>query len=191
MEKAKPVDVAAIEKGMNDWLEIQSQFSPSVQDPETRRTMEQTMDVVLRMVTDLAQLDAPLPRGISGLFSAFGSWLSRALTALAGWLFYGALVLVLANLLGGSARLPEFLGMVSLYSIPGLLAFFSPIPYLGGVLAFIGTIWSIVVYIKATSVVADLDGGRATVAVLAPLVALIVLALLALIAWILWLVIVF
>jgi hypothetical protein len=191
VQKVRPVNIAAIEQRMNTWLEMQSQFMPGIQDPEEARIMKQTMDAIVPMVTELAQLQAPLPRGISGLLSALGDWLSRALAALGGWLFYGALVLLFVNLFGGSARLPEFLGMVSLYSIPGLLAFFRPIPYLGGLLVFIGTVWSIVIYIKATQAATNLDGGRATLAVLAPFVALVVLALLAVILWIVWLVIVF
>jgi hypothetical protein len=136
------------------------------------------MDVMVPMITDLANVKAPLPRGITGFFNAFGSWLSRALTAIAGWLFYGVLVLIFVNLLGGSAKLPEFLGTAALYIVPGLLVLLKPIPCVGWLFALIGTIWSIVVYIKATSVVGDLDGGRAILAVVAPFFALIVLGVL-------------
>jgi hypothetical protein len=48
---------------------------------------------------------------------------------------------------------------------------------LGALLAFVGTVWSIVVYMKATSVAGKLDTGRTILAVLAPLFSLIVLGI--------------
>lgn len=176
--RVKPVQVADIEKGINQWLEIQSQFIPYYGDPEVQQYMDQMMDVMVPMITDLSNIQAPLPRGITGFFNALGSWLSRALAAIGGWLFYGVLVLIFVNLLGGTAKLPEFLGTVALYIVPGLLVLFQPIPCVGWLLALLGTVWSIVVYMKATSVVGGLDTGRAILAVVAPFFALIVLGIL-------------
>jgi hypothetical protein len=132
-----------------------------------------------------------LPRGLVGFFNSFGSWLSRALTAIGGWLFYGVLVLLFVNLLGGSAKLPEFLGTVALYIVPGLLVLFQPIPCIGWLLALVGTIWSIVVYMKATSVASGLDTGRTILAVLAPIFALFVLGMVLVALVVLWFVIIF
>jgi hypothetical protein len=188
-----PVNVNAIEEGIRQGFELQDQFNPGWQNlpPEVREMMDRTIDVIIPMVTDIAQIEAPLPRGISGLFQAVGTYINRVLAALGGWLFYGALVLIAVNLLGGTARLPQFLGMTSLYAIPGLLAVFEPIPCLGGLLALVGTIWSIVVYVKAVSVATDLDTGRSIVAVLAPFLVLVLLAILLSILAIVWLAIVF
>jgi hypothetical protein len=189
----RPVNVDAIEEGIQQGFEMQYQFNPAWQNvpPEVREMMDRTIDVIIPMVTDIAQIEAPLPRGISGLFQAFGTYINRVLAALGGWLFYGALVLIAVNLLGGTAKLPQFLGMTSLYTIPGLLSVFEPIPCLGGLLALVGTIWSIVVYVKAVSVATDLDTGRSIVAVLAPFLVLVLLAILLSILAIVWLVIVF
>jgi hypothetical protein len=60
----------------------------------------------------------------------------------------------------------------------------------GGFLALIGTIWSIVVYAKAVSVASDMDVGRSVLAVFAPFVLVLLLAIVVLIIGILWLVIV-
>jgi hypothetical protein len=132
-----------------------------------------------------------IPRGITGFFQTLGEWLTRAFAAMAGWLFYGALVLIFVNLLGGTAKLPDFYGMVALYAVPGLLALLQPIPCVGGLLVLIGAIWSIVVYIKATSVSTGLDGGRAIIAVVAPFLAITLLVILLSMVAFLWLIIIF
>lgn len=189
----KPVDAAEVERAVRKAMEMQSQWNPSWQsmDPEVRQMMEEMTDLIAPMALDLANADTPLPRGFVGLFQSVGSWVSRALSALGGWLFYGALVLIAVNLLGGSARLPDFLGMVALYSIPGLLALFSPIPCLGAFLALIGMVWGIVVYVKAVSVVSELDMARSLVAVVAPFLVLAFLGILLSMAMVVWLVIIF
>jgi hypothetical protein len=189
--QARPVDLTGIEDGIMESFEMQERFNPAFQDPEMRKMMEQMFDTIVPMVQDIAEIEAPLPRGITGFFKAFGAWLSRALTAIGGFLFYGALVLLFVNLLGGTAKLPEFYGMAALYIIPGLLGLLSPIPCLGALLVFIGMVWSIVVYIKATSVVSGMDGGRSVLAVLAPFFALVLLGVVLSILAVAWFAILF
>jgi hypothetical protein len=191
VNRAQPVDEASIREGMEQWTEMQSQWFPFYGDPEVQEIMEGVMDVLVPMVTEISQVRSPLPRGIAGFFQTLGEWLTRAFAAMAGWLLYGALVLVFVNLLGGTARLPDFYGMVALYVVPGLLALLRPIPCIGGLLVLIGAIWSIVVYIKATSVSTGLDGGRAIVAVVAPFLAITLLAILLSMLAFLWLIILF
>lgn len=192
VERAKPVDPDAIVESISESYRQQSRWDPRLQDPEARAMVDEIMETIVPMVRDIAEIEAPIPRGIGGFFQAFGGWLSRAFSAIGGWLLYGALVLIAVNLLGGSAKLPEFLGMVSLYVVPGLLGLLAAllgllgsIPYLGvlfglaeTLLGLAALIWSIVVYVKATSVAARLDGGRAFVAVIAPLLAFVLLGIL-------------
>jgi hypothetical protein len=191
VNQIKPVNVASIQAEIDRWQRYQSEFAPTYEDPETRRIVDETVRLIAPMVQDIANIKAPLPRGIAGFFHAFGAWLTRALAAIAGWLFYGTLVLLFAILLGGKAKLPDFLGTVAVYIVPGLLAVLSPIPCLGFLLALIGTIWSIVVYVKATSVTANIDTGRAVLAVFAPFLALVLLSGLMATLVVLWLVILF
>jgi hypothetical protein len=192
VDRIRPVDVDEIEEMIYQSFEWQ-QYFPFYQDmePEAMEMMQETLDFIVPMTMDITQIESPLPRSIAGFFEAMGGWLSRALMAIGGWLAYGALVLVFANLLGGSAKLPDFMGMVALYVIPGLLGLLSPIACLGAFLALIGTVWSIVVYIKATSTVTGLDTGRAILAVVAPFLSLMVLGFLLAILWTTWLAILF
>lgn len=191
VNNVQSVNPAEIEEAILKSIEQQRMFNPALQDPETSRLVEDMVQVIVPMVTDIAQVEAPLPRGFGGFFQSVGSWLSRALTAIGGWLLYGALVLVAVNLLGGSAKLPDFLGMVSLYSIPGLLSLLGPVPCIGGILVFIGAVWGIVVYIKAVSVTTGLDGGRAIVATIAPAVIISLIAFLLALLWATWFIIIF
>ena len=173
----RPVQVTEIEAGIQEAMKWQYRFNPGFQDPEIRAMVERTMHVVTSMIADIVEVPSPLPRAVSGFFQSFGSYISRVLTALGGWMFYGALVLIVVNLLGGSAKLPDFLGMVSVYSIPGLLGLLGPVPCLGALLSLLGAIWGIVVYVKAVSVASDLDIGKSVLAVFAPVIALLLLAL--------------
>ena len=100
-------------------------------------------------------------------------------------------MLIGVRLLGGKAKLPVFLGSVALYIVPGLLAILQPVPCLGILLAFVGTVWSIVVYMKATSVVTGLDAGRSIVAVVAPFFIITLLSSLFLGLTVLWFAIIF
>lgn len=182
-------DPQEIREQIRESMEWQYRFNPAYQDPKAREMVEGSIDAVVGMVTDIMAIRPPLPRGIGGFLTALGSWLTRAAGAIGGWLFYGALVLLCVNLLGGGATLREFYGTAALYAVPGLLALLQPVPCVGSLLALAGTIWSIVVYIKATSVVSGLDGGRATVAVLAPAVVLVLAGLLLGLLAVLWLII--
>ena len=177
VNQVQPVDLTVIPEEMNRWYETQSQWTPEM-GPEFRKFWEGTMDVMFPMFRDLSEIKAPLPQGIIGFLNAVGGWLARSVAALGGWLLYGALVLIAVRLLGGKAKLPVFLGSVALYIVPGLLAVLQPIPCLGLLLALAGTVWSIVVYMKATSVVTGLDTGRAIVAVVAPIFVITALSIL-------------
>jgi hypothetical protein len=187
VNQVQPVKVDMIEQNMTQW----QQYLPVPLDPEFQEFWEGMVDVMVPMIRDLSEVQAPLPRGIVGFFNSFGVWLSRALTAIGGWIFYGVLVLLFVNLLGGSAKLPAFLGTVALYIVPGLLVLFGPIPCIGWVLVFIGTVWSIVVYMKATSIAGNLDTGRTILAVLAPAFSIIVLGFVMLALVGLWFAVIF
>lgn len=176
VNRVQPVDLTGLEQIPDQVSEVMSFFGAEL-DPEVQRQIEGMLDVMVPMIRDLSEVRAPLPRGIVGFFEAFGAWLTRALAAIGGWMVYGALVLIFVNLLGGSAKLPEFLGTVALYVVPGLLAVLQPIPCVGWLLALAGTVWSIVVYIKATSVTGNLEPGRAILAAVAPILAGFVLSI--------------
>lgn len=209
----KPVDkvIGEVEEGFGMAREVMENMMSGeffwATDPEFQKGMAAAMDaydeamqVNQKMVLEIMQVRSPLPRGIGGFLQAVGMWLSAALASIAGWMVYGVMVLIAVNLLGGGAKLPDFLGMVSLYVVPTLLGLLgalagalTSIPYLGwlmGILAFLfglaSWVWAIVVYVKAVSVVSNLDGGRAVVAVCAPPVVLFVLAMVVAVGWAAW-----
>lgn len=209
----KPADMVAseIEAGFDAALEAMQTFmfdmpfwSPDAVDrQEMEKAMEMARDSMQasrEMAIQIAKIDAPLPRGISGFLQALGRWLSGALASVSGWIFYGVLVLIFANLLGGGAKLPNFLGMVSLYVVPSLLGLvgaflglWTSITFLGpifGLLAFViglvAFVWTIVVYVKAVSVATGLDTGKAVLAMIAPPIALFLLGLLIAFLWFIW-----
>jgi hypothetical protein len=189
----RPVRAAEIEKQIREGFDWQFRLNPAWQDmpPVVRAMMDDMIEVVTSMVTEIVSVDTFLPRGVSGFLGAVGRYVTAALASLGGWIFYGALVLVVVNLLGGSARLPDFLGMVSLYVIPGLLGLLRPVPCLGALLAFLGLIWGIVVYVKAISVASDLDLGRSVLAFFTPLIVFVLLGIVLLTLMVVWMVIVF
>ena len=193
VNSVRPVRAAEIEKQIRQGFEMQERFNPSFREmpPVVRAMLDEMMDVIVSMVTEIVSVDAFLPRGVSGFLGAVGRYVTAALASLGGWMFYGALVLVVVNLLGGSARLPDFLGMVSLYVIPGLLGLLRPVPCLGALLAFLGLIWGIVVYVKAISVASDLDLGRSVLAFFTPLIVFVLLGIVLLTLMVVWMVIVF
>ena len=195
VSNVSPFNPTDIEDSIRQSMDWQSRFNPSLQDPEVEQMMNETMDIIVPMVTDIAEIQPALPRGITGFFQALGGWLSRALSgsvwSVSFWLFYGALVLVVVNLLGGSAKLPDFLGMTSLYVMPSLLVLLGQLPCVGCVFSLVGLIWSIVISIKAVSVATDLDMGQSILAVFAPSVVILLLGLLVTIAFVLWFAILF
>jgi hypothetical protein len=191
VERVRPVNVDRIEDTIRESMEQQFRWNPGYQNPEIREMMEDMIPLIVDMVIDLTQVPAPLPRAFGGLFQAFGGWLSGALSSIGGWLFYGALVLIAVNLLGGTAKLADFLGMVAVSTIPGLLRIFGPIPCAGGLLGLAALIWTVIVYVKAVSVTTDLDIGKSILAVLAPAIVIVLLAILLLLLFIFWMVIIF
>ena len=113
-------------------------------------------------------LPRPLPRAVGGFLQAFGGWLSVPFTHLASWMAYAIWVLLFAKITGGFGGVNRFLGMTALYAVPNLLGFFSFIPFLGGIISFVGVIWGWIVYIKATSVSQEFTTGKAILVAILP-----------------------
>jgi hypothetical protein len=156
---------------------------------EARRQLTDVIPVIKTWIAagvELSNLDTALPRPLGALLQAFGGWLSLPFTAsgfplsvvsLVTWLGYGLWVMLLAKLLGGRGTLAGFLGTSALYAVPHVLSFFAWIPCLGAVLGWIGFLWGIVIYVKATVVSHELTVGRALVAVFVPMAVIVLLVL--------------
>jgi hypothetical protein len=147
--------------------------------------------MAMQIANAIHQLPTRLPRPVGPLLASAGRWLSlpwqNALfplgsAVLATWLGYGIWVMLAAKLLGGQGSLARFFGATALYALPHVLGIFARIPYLGGVLGFIGFAWGLVIYVRATAVSHELSIERALLSVLMPALIAVVLTLLAVIA---------
>ena len=118
----------------------------------------------------VAELSSPLPRSIGGVLSALGAFLSLPFTRMASWAGYTIWVLLIAKLLGGRATIAQALGATALYAVPHVLDILDIVPYLGGLLGLIATVWGIAIYVKALAVANDFDIGRAVAATVIPAV---------------------
>ncbi|MCB0206334.1 MAG: YIP1 family protein [Anaerolineae bacterium] len=148
-------------------------------DPDAQAFLDQftqNFESGLRMGVEIASLPTVLPKGIAGFFTALGGWLTTAFGRLTAFLAYGIWVLLFAKLMGGSGGVDRFFGLTALFAVPNLLSFFAPIPCVGPMIAFVGWVWGVVVYIKAVQVSQRFTAGRAVVAALLPAVILILLA---------------
>jgi hypothetical protein len=130
-----------------------------------------------RIGVAIDSLETPLPRGLARWFESLGGWLSSALGQLGAFLAYAVWVLLFAKLLGGAGGVDRFLGLTALFALPHLLSIFSFIPCVGPLLALIGWLWGVAVYVKAVQVSQRFDAGKAILATVLPalIVAVIVM----------------
>jgi hypothetical protein len=135
----------------------------------------QNFNAGINMAVQIDALPAPLPRVLARFFQSLGTWLSHPFNHLAAWLAYGIWVLLFAKLLGGVGGVDRFLGLTALYAIPNLLGFFSFVPFVGWLVALVGTIWGWAVYIRGVQVSQRFDLGKAILAAVLPLLILILL----------------
>ncbi len=166
--------------------------------PEVFAMIRQQFEAGLGIAEGIIGLPTPLPAGVSRFMQTLGEWLSQPFVRLGGWLGYGIWVILLARLLlGAKGSLRDFMTVTPLYSAPLLLTILTPVPCLGSLLGLVASVWSWLVYTKATAVslgwvqqslddqgavVAEqTQWGRALLAVLLPAVLLFAVSLVGLI----------
>lgn len=132
--------------------------------------IDQSIEAFRPYLLRLVAIPAPLPSFVGRFFGWLGNWLSQPFALLAKWLGISIWILLFARLLGGRGGLLPYLAASSLSVIPHLLAAFSFIPCLGGVLTAVGSIWGLVIQYKAVETTQNLSSGRAVAAVLLPYV---------------------
>jgi hypothetical protein len=155
--------------------------------PEAQAQINQGFEAGSEIATRIAALPTPIPRPVGAALQALGSWLSKpfgnagfplSVASLGTWLGYGLLVMLFARWLHGRGDMAGFFGTTSLYAVPHLLNFLSPVPLLGPLTGLIAFFWGAAIYVKATAVSHELTLERALLAVLLPvLVALAFLIL--------------
>ena len=82
--------------------------------------------------------------------------------------------------MGGNGGVDRFLGLIALSAIPNLLSIFAPIPCVGPLVALVGWVWGIAVYVRGVQVSQRFTVGKAVAATLLP--ALIVIAIAAILS---------
>ncbi len=175
------------ERAEQDVQELAASFRDMQQYSDISSEFTELLIASIQAGTELGlgvvELSTPLPRPIGGVLSALGAFLSLPFTRIASWVGYTIWVLLIAKLLGGRATIPQALGATALYAVPHVLDILDIVPYLGGLIGLIATVWGIAIYVKALAVANDFGIGRAVVAAVIPAVvnaALIAMGLLGL-----------
>ena len=118
----------------------------------------------------LVSLASGVGTGITGLITMGGLWfvwglLVGLVTSLLGWLAWSFLAYILGTTIfkgpETSATWGELLRTIGFSNSPGALRFFSFIPFIGEIIAFIASIWSLVAGVIAVRQALDFSTGRA------------------------------
>ena len=151
------------------------------QQPETEAILDQIkqgFEAFAPYIQRIEAIETPLPPFFGRLFAWLGAWLSTPFGLLAKWLSISIWIMLFARLLGGKGGLVSYLSASSLSVLPHLLSAFGFIPCLGGALALVGSIWGLIIQMKAVQTTHGLSQGRSVAAVLLPYLLLILLILL-------------
>jgi len=127
------------------------QYMPA-ESAEFREQFMGSASAGLEIGRRIATLPTRLPPTLTTLLEALGTWVSRPLAMLGGFLGYGIWVMLAAKLLGGKGRLQEFLGTAALSSVPYLLLVLERVPCLGPVLHVVAWVWAAIIWVLATAV---------------------------------------
>ncbi|MBV9544280.1 MAG: YIP1 family protein [Chloroflexi bacterium] len=107
-----------------------------------------------------------------------GRLVAGILNALIGWAVWSYVVyFVGTRFMGGTATYGELLRTLGFAETPGILAIFGFIPILGGILALIGGIWTLVASFIATRQALDIDNGKTIITILLAILALFIVVL--------------
>jgi len=169
-------------------------FMPA-ESAEFREQFMASASAALEIGRRIATVPTRLPRPLTTLLEALGSWVSRPLAMLGAFLGYGIWVMLAAKLLGGKGRLQEFLGTAALSSVPYLLLVLERLACLGPIVHVVAWVWGAVIWVVATAVTHgwatphlseegevqryEVSWGKPILAVVLPALAVAVLALVA------------
>lgn len=173
VDNVRPFDAEQADKVKQEFqqgFEQWQQFMPQGDEFTTQFLNEfmQNFEQGLNIGVKIDSIPRPLPRGIAGFFESLGAWITRTLAHLGSWLFYAIWVLLFAKLLGGNGGVDRFLGLTALYAVPNLLGIFSPIACIGPLLALVGWIWGVAVFVRGVQVSQRFTAGKAILATILP-----------------------
>jgi hypothetical protein len=155
---------------------------PLYEEVEADTTATNQALLVVVIVAVAAGLGSAIGAGITGQGSALvGRLIGGILSALLGWAVWSYVIyFVGTRIFGGTATYGELLRTLGFAETPGVLYIFGFIPVLGGLIALVAFIWSLVAGFIGTRQALDLDNTKTFFAIVVGLVALfVVLAIIA------------
>ena len=138
----------------------------------------QALTVVI-IVAVATGIGAALGRVVAGNPSGLiGGLLSGIIGALIGWLIWSLLTYFIGtSLFGGTATYGELLRTIGFANSPGVLNILSFIPILGGFIALLVAIWTLVAGVVAIRQALDFDTGKAILTAVVGWLIMVVLTL--------------
>ena len=138
----------------------------------------QALTVVI-IVAVATGIGAALGRVVAGSPSGLiGGLLSGIIGALIGWLIWSLLTYFIGtSLFGGTATYGELLRTIGFANSPGVLNILSFIPILGGFIALLVAIWTLVAGVVAIRQALDFDTGKAILTAVVGWLIMVVLTL--------------
>lgn len=118
----------------------------------------------------LAGLEPKAPAWIAAGLSSLGAWISLPLQLMTVWIGYGLFVLLVARLLGATPTitLQRFYAATSYAFLPLVLTMLAPLACVGPIAGLAAWLWSFLLYVATVRFAAEVDTGKAVIAVLAP-----------------------
>ncbi len=150
---------------------------PLYEEVEADLTATNQALLVVVLVAIASGLGAGIGASITGgsAGALVGRLISGLLSALIGWAVWSYVVyFVGTRFFGGTATYGELLRTLGFAESPSVLLVLSFIPVLGGILAFLVAIWSIVTSFIATRQALDIDNTKTFFTILIGFVALII-----------------
>ncbi|HEX2922810.1 MAG TPA: YIP1 family protein [Chloroflexota bacterium] len=116
--------------------------------------------------------------GIRNPGAAFVGLIVAVIAAVIGWIVWSYITYWIGtSLLNGTATPGELLRTLGFAYTANALGFFSFIPFFGGIIAFIGSIWALVAGIVAVRQALDFDTGKALITVVIGWVVMLIIGL--------------
>ena len=132
------------------------------------------------IVVALTALCAAIGTALSGESNLFSGIIWGIVSSLVGWLVSSATIYgVGVYLFGGTASIEELLRTLGYASSPGILRILSFVPFVGPLVGFVVSIWTLVTNVVATREALDVDTTKAIIiSVIAFVIWIVVLAVL-------------
>ena len=140
---------------------LENEVYEEVERDKDATTQALTVVVIVAIAAGIGSALSLLIAGV-GIGSAILGLISGIVGAVVGWAIWSFLTYWIGtSLFGGKATYGELLRTIGFAFTPNALGIFSFIPFLGGLIAFVGSIWALVAAVIAVRQALDFDTGKA------------------------------